>query len=72
MQNISFNVSQDNGTSSIVVGPDNKTLSVYFMMNAGYSVLNDMNCEICKKKSYNSSGNWTKDGKSPEKSLFHP
>ena len=30
-------------------------------MNTGYSVLTDMNCGICAKKSYNSSGNWTVD-----------
>jgi hypothetical protein len=41
-------------------------------INTGYSVLTDMNCGICAKKSYNSSGNWTVDGKSTSKSLYSP
>jgi hypothetical protein len=40
------------------------------MMNTGYSVLNDVKCEICNKNSYNSSGNWTADGKNTAKSLY--
>jgi hypothetical protein len=69
MQNVKFTVNQDEGTP-IVVGADNKSLSVVPMMNTGFSVLNDMDCGICNKKSYNSSGNWTVDGKSTSKSLY--
>ena len=69
MQNVTFSLNNDL-SASIVVGADNKSLSVVPMMNTGFSVLNDMNCGICNKKSYNSSGNWSVDGKSTSKSLY--
>lgn len=70
MQNVKFSTSIDDGTTPIVVGADNKTLSVIPMMNTGYSVLNDVKCEICNKNSYNSSSNWTADGKKTQRSHY--
>jgi hypothetical protein len=69
MNNVPFAINFDLSTP-IIVGAENKSLNVLPLLNSGFSFLNDMECELCTNKSYNSSGIWSVNGQSNSTSLF--